>query len=178
MKKKIAFIIGHNEKSKGFFSTHLKKTEFDFYSDMVQDLEQIGTVFFHDPTISSYTNRCKDIAKRIGSGFDLIVSLHFNAFNGTANGVECFYWHTNGQGFEAAKTFVDNYSKLTGTRPRGAKAYQKNKNGKLPRGAGEVFYTKGTAVLLEPFFGDNKSDCEKFKIDSFLYSIKRMINGL
>ena len=180
---KVAFIIGHNEKEKGFYSPHLKVSEWDFYTSMVNDLECLGHVYRHNPNIKSYTQRCIEISERIGRDYDLIISLHFNAFNTVANGCEAFYWHSNNGGFKYAKKFVDSYCMLTGSRPRGAKEYNweivkkegEEDKGKLPRGAGEVYYTKSTTILIEPFFGDNKEDCERFDKDKFIKSIKNVI---
>lgn len=180
---KVAFIIGHNEKDKGFYSETLDKYEWDLYNGMRNVLECIGEVYTHDSSINSYTKRCKDISKRIGSGYDLIIALHFNAFNTVANGCEAFYWHSNKDGFNYADKFVKGYCTLTGSRPRGAKPYDwivKKEEGKedikkLPKGAGEVYYTKSTTILLEPFFGDNKEDCERFCVDKFIKSIKGIL---
>ncbi len=165
---KVAFIIGHNEKDKGFYSETLKKSEWDLYNSMRSSLECIGDVYTHDSSINSYTKRCKDISNRIGSGYDLIIALHFNAFNTVANGCEAFYWHSNKDGQKYAERFVKGYCMLTGVRPRGAKPYEAS----TQRGAGEVYYLKNTAILLEPFFGDNKEDCEKFCIDKLIKAIR------
>ena len=169
---KVAFIIGHNEKDKGFYSEHLNSTEWDLYNSMRSSLECIGEVYIHDSSINSYTQRCIDISNRIGDKYDLVIALHFNAFNTVANGCEAFYWYSNKDGQKYAQRFVKGYCMLTGTRPRGAKAYNFNSKGELPRGAGEVYYPKNTAILLEPFFGDNKEDCERFCVDKFLQAIR------
>ena len=168
---KVAFIIGHNEKDKGSYSKYLNTTEWDLYNSMKNDLKCIGDVYVHDKTIKSYTKRCIDISNRIGDKYDLVIALHFNAFNTVANGCEAFYWHSNKDGFNYAKKFVKGYCMFTGSRPRGAKPYES----KTERGAGEVYYPKNTAILLEPFFGDNKEDCEKFCVDKLLKAIKGML---
>src|SRR5690554_6981960 len=168
---KVAFIIGHNEKDKGSYSKHLNTTEWDLYNSMKNDLECIGHVYTHDSSINSYTQRCIDISNRIGDKYDLVIALHFNSFNTIANGCEAFYWHSNKDGFNYASKFVKGYCVLTGSRPRGAKEYKSN----TERGAGEVYYPKNTAILLEPFFGDNKEDCERFCVDKFIKSIKGIL---
>ena len=168
---KVAFIIGHNEKDKGFYSQHLNITEWDLYNSMRSSLECIGEVYTHDSSINSYTKRCIDISNRIGDKYDLAIALHFNSFNTVANGCEAFYWHSNKDGFNYAKKFVKGYCMLTGTRPRGAKAYETP----TQRGAGEVYYPKNTAILLEPFFGDNKEDCDRFCVDKFIKAIRGML---
>ena len=161
---KIAFIIGHNEKNKGFYSPHLKISEWDFYNGISCELEEIGDVFLHDPTINSYTNRCKDISERIGNNYDLTIALHFNSFNTTVSGTECFYWHNNEATKEIAEYLSSEYSKKVNSNNRGAKGF----DSLADRGAGEVYYPKTNAILFEPFFGDNKEDCEKWNQRVFL----------
>lgn len=169
---KIAIIIGHNEKSKGYFSKHLNVYEWDFYNDLVQDLECIGDVYFHDSSINSYEKRCEDISERIGKKYDLSIALHFNSFNGKAGGTEVFYWHSNKETKEIATFLSDEFSSRSGLANRGAKAYKTAKQ----RGAGEVFKPKINAILFEPFFGDNKTDCDKWDKEIFINCLKGIKN--
>ena len=167
---KIAFIIGHNESDKGAFSKLLNKSEWDLYKGMEKSLKSIGDVFYHNPKINGYGARCVEISKRIGKGYDLTIALHFNSFNGKANGCEAFYWHSNAEGFVYAKNFVDSFSKSTGIFNRGAKPYKL----KTDRGAGEVVNPYSTAILLEPFFGDNEFDCSRFCLQKFIDALKNI----
>lgn len=173
--KKIAFIIGHHENSKGYHSEYFDLKEWDFYKQLECKLEPFGGVFYHDKTINGYLSRCKDTASRIGNEHDLVIALHFNSFNESANGCECFYWGGNDEGLQLAKTLVDNYCELTGAKPRGAKPYTKKADGGLPRGAGEVYYPKQTALLFEPFFGDSKEDCQRWCEGKFIKAIKCLV---
>ena len=161
---KIAFIIGHNEKRQGHFSEHLDTFEWDFYNGISCELEEIGDVFLHDPKINSYTNRCKDISERIGDDYDLTIALHFNSFNTKVGGTECFYWHTNETTKKISEYLSSEFSRKVGSNNRGAKPI----NSVGERGAGEVYYPKTNAILFEPFFGDNKEDCEKWNQRVFL----------
>lgn len=169
---KVAFIIGHNESDKGAFSKPLNVSEWDLYKSLESDLKTIGDVFYHDKSIKGYVQRCKEISSRIGKGYDLIVALHFNSFNGSANGCEAFYRHSNIKGYVYAKKFVDTFTKSTGISVRGVKPYVSE----TVRGAGEVFYPKSTAILLEPFFGDNVNDCEKFDKCKFIMALRAMVS--
>lgn len=165
---KKAFIIGHNELSKGAYSEHLDTTEWDLYKSLEKKLKSIGDVYYHNGNIGGYTARCIDISNRISDDYDVVFALHFNMFNGVANGCEAFHWHSNTKGKDYARQFVDGYCDKTGTKSRGVKSYSK----KTERGAGEVFYPKMTAVLLEPFFGDNIDDCNKWNPDIFIEVLK------
>jgi N-acetylmuramoyl-L-alanine amidase len=151
MKK--AFIIGHHEKSKGAFSPFLKTTEWDFYKSIEYYLEQIGDVYIHNPDINSYTKRCKDIGRRIGSDYDLVISLHFNSFNGSANGCEVLYNKPNQISALIASKFCHLVNERMGIKNRGAKGITGG------RGYGELIHVQPNAILIEPFFGDNQSDC-------------------
>lgn len=168
---KVAFIIGHNQNDKGLFSEHLKCAEWDFYTQLSPRLETIGDIYIHDSGITSYTQRCKDISERIGTKYDVVFALHFNGFNGSANGCEAFYWHTNGQSKDIAHSFVHKFTESTGISLRGAKKY----TSKNERGAGEVYYPRASAILLEPFFGDNQEDCDKFDACKFIDAIRESL---
>lgn len=169
---KIGFIIGHHEKSKGAYSETLKISEWDLFRSLESELNQIGKVYYHNSGIGSYTQRCVDIAKRIGKDCDVVFALHFNAANKAAHGCEAFHWHTNEKGKAIATKFVKHYTDKTKARSRGVKKYS---DIKTERGAGEVYYPKATVVLLEPFFGDNEADCKKFDRKVFLEAIKESV---
>jgi len=156
----IAFIIGHNKNNKGSYSPHLKKFEYDFYSQWTCNLNLIGDVYIHDSTIIGYTDRCKEISNRIGNDYDLVIALHFNSFNHLVGGTECYYWHTNQQTKLIATWLSNRYSFVASNDNRGSKPY----NDKKELGAGEVYYPKSNAILFEPFFGDYKKDCNSFVI--------------
>ena len=99
---------------------------------------------------------CKATAKKLDK-FDVVFELHFNAsLTGKANGTEALYYFENRKGRELATRFVSLYcSSFFGSKSRGAKALVNDKQ----RGFWAVFYPKPTTIILEPFFGDNTSDC-------------------
>ena len=170
---RIAFIIGHNEKRQGYYSDHLETSEWDFYKGISCELEEIGDVFFHDPTINSYTERCKDISERIGTDYDLTIALHFNSYDTNVGGTECFYWHTNETTKKISEYLSSEYSRKVGSNNRGAKGFDSVND----RGAGEIYYPKVDAVLFEPFFGDNKEDCEKWNQRVFMQIMLKIALG-
>lgn len=157
---KVAFVIGHTsgtgkEKDQGEFSEFLKVTEWEFYNSYEFLLNDLGDVFHHDTNITSYTKRQKEMAKRT-KDYDLVIELHFNSFHlSTANGCEC--WHNEKN--ETTKDLSRKFCKLMETelklRNRGAKGMAKGE-----RGAGFIFAQKPNSILIEPFFGSSKEDCE------------------
>ena len=90
------------------------------------------------------------------TGADLAVETHFNAYNGTAHGTECFYWHTSAKGKRLAQILCERVSQAIGTVNRGAKPY---KGGE--RGVAIVRDTPMPAGLFEPLFLDNRAEAAK-----------------
>ena len=82
----------------------------------------------------------------------LALELHFNAFNGKAHGVECFYTRADYLAFEVAKAVLEAHHKM-GLKNRGAKTSKQSHRGRLgfvdelPHG-----------LLLEVCFMDNPED--------------------
>ena len=159
---KIAFVIGHHKKSKGAYSKELNTTEWDFYNKVVESLGNVD-VFYHDETISGYTKRIKNTARKINKyPFDLVIEMHFNsAVNESANGCETLYYYGSNKSKEYAYLFSDIVNEETNIKSRngGLKALTNKKD----RGFASVYYTKAPTILIEPFFGSNPFDCLKIK---------------
>lgn len=177
---KIAFVIGHHKFSKGAYSEYFKSTEYNFWMSYKKELELIGDVYRHNPLIPSYIVRQKIMAKKTKK-YDIVIELHFNASNSEAEGVECLHWWKSMEGYIFSREFSHCYSKLAGSTNRGSKALKnlrtiKGTNIKADRGCGFVFYQKPLAVVIEPFFGDNKEDCSKFSFRIFKQSITHAID--
>jgi N-acetylmuramoyl-L-alanine amidase len=168
---RVAIVIGHHMFAKGVFSRWFGKSEFDFFWSMKEDFKKMGfDVYRHNPLIPSYTMRQRVMAKKTRS-YDLVIELHFNASNGKAKGCECLYYFNSYEGEKLSQFLCNTYSMLTGCFNRGAKPlYSKD------RGYGFVSSQKPTAVLFEPFFGDNDMDCIRFNKDKFLLSLEKTID--
>ncbi len=167
---KTAFVIGHTPYGKGAFSKHLKKYEFDFYLSFKDDLEKMGDVFVHDNNLG-YTSRQKAMGKNTKE-YDLVFELHFNAANGKAGGCEALHYFRNDKASLVCDFFCESFCEKTGIKNRGGKELSNAEQ----RGYGFVYYQKPTAIILEPFFGDNENDCEKFNSESLLKTIKESID--
>ena len=89
----------------------------------------------------------------------IILELHYNAATPAANGCEVFHYYTNKTGKKLAENLCSYLSTEFGVKNRGAKAMVN----KSQRGFWALFYPKATALLLEPFFGSNKSDVNSFQ---------------
>ena len=170
---KVAGVIGHHDKSKGAYSKHLGMNEFDFYTEVCKHLKRID-IFTHDSSIRRYRTRVRNTAKTKldPNNYDLVIEMHFNAFDKEANGCETLYFYKSKKGYEYAKKFSKIVSECTGItlRPNqgdGTKALV-NKN---DRGQASVYYPKAPTILIEPFFGDNKEDCDKIMSPEHLAQI-------
>jgi N-acetylmuramoyl-L-alanine amidase len=175
---KVAIVIGHTSKQKGALSKYFGLREWDFYIEVSKYIRG-ADILTHNPNISGYTTRIKDTARRLDEGnYDLVIECHFNSFfEPQANGCETLYFYRNDKTKELATRFselVNDYTdiKIRGT---GAKALANRHD----RGFASVYYPKADAILIEPFFGSNKEDCEKIgSIQSLADIINCFISGL
>lgn len=157
-RNKVAFVVGHYEDGQGAYSDELREFEYIFWTDFAMDhLLSIGEVFVHDPTETSYTQRQIEMAKRT-KDFELVFELHFNSFNGSAKGCEALFFKGNSKMETLAMEFGTDMSTSMGYSYRGAKSITSG-----DRGYQFLKRTKGDAMILEPFFGDNKDDVKLFK---------------
>ena len=89
---------------------------------------------------------------------DFIVSLHCNAYNGSASGTEVLYHHRSAEGKLMAELLNARLVNALGLRNRGIKA----KNAE-DRGGYLLVSANAPRVIAEPFFIDNYSDLIKAK---------------
>lgn len=98
------------------------------------------------------------------NGYDFALSIHFNAFNGSATGTECWYKGSQKKAGELSKAVAN----VLGIKNRGAKAtttlYMMN---------------IGFDNLIEVCFHDNSGDLNKYnsKIDAVAKAIAEVLNG-
>lgn len=152
---KVAIVIGHHKKSKGAYSEYFKMYEWDFYNEVVENIDCVE-IFQHDYKIKSYTERIKATAKKLND-FDIVIETHFNSAVPQANGCETLYYFNSKKGKMYAQLFSVIVNDITGIKLRnnGLKALI-NKN---DRGFASVYYPKPPTILIEPFFGSNEKDC-------------------
>ena len=168
---KIAFVIGHTKLRKGAKSEYLNISEYDLYRKHEYKLKNYGDVFYHNNFTFSYSKRQKETAIKT-KDYDLVIELHFNAANGSANGCEALYYYTNTQTRRISDLFCIEYTNITETRNRGSKPLKDT----TQRGFGFVFSQKPNAIILEPFFGDNFDDCLSFNISTMLKALNTAIS--
>tara|TARA_R110000803_G_scaffold5445_5_gene17915 strand:- start:693 stop:1238 length:546 start_codon:yes stop_codon:yes gene_type:complete len=154
----IAVVIGHHKNAQGAISDTLGLSEWAFYKRVSSYLKGVD-IYYHNENISGYTSRIKDTAKRLNKeDYKLVIECHFNSFEPPANGCETLYFYRSKQGKFYAKHFSELVSEKLGLKLRngGLKALTNKKD----RGFASVYLPKAPTILIEPFFGSNKKDCD------------------
>jgi N-acetylmuramoyl-L-alanine amidase len=168
--KKVAFVVGHHKYSKGAKSPYLD-SEWDLMSKVANGLDY--DVFWHNPNIGGYTGRQKAMAK-MTADYDVVFELHYNAAHPVANGCEAVHWFANSEGKYISSRFCDLVNREFGITKRGAKPL----HSKNQRGYGFLYHTKGTAIILEPFFGSNLSDTQRFSVCKYIDILNQLANEI
>ena len=155
--KNIAFVVGHTATHKGAYSNELQLHEYDFWKQIYEDyLSEFGDLFVH--TINSYTDRQRAMSERTRD-YKLVIELHFDMYDSKAEGSHCIYYGKNKKTKKISKLLSDLTFEFFGIKKRDNLAIRNAET----RGAGFVMLQKTDAILFEMFFGDNKSDVEKFQ---------------
>lgn len=151
---KICLIIGHGGNDVGAFNKSTKETELNYNRDLASKLQkELTDKGFLVDIYNRGFNKSENVDYLNKVGYDVLISLHCNAYNGIATGTEVLYWNTSRKGKELSQYLLDNIVKALGLKNRGLKPI---KNG--DRGAYLLGKTKPVCVLLEPFFIDNDDD--------------------
>jgi len=161
--KEVLFAIGHTQDSdKGSYSEFLKQSEWDYNRDIANGLN--ADVYVH--TIRDYYQRQRALAKflRENKQYKLVIELHFNGHHTQqANGFEVFAYSGSNKGERYARELADAYIKeYPEMKIRGARGVKFTSH-KSERGFYFLNLTPIPALILEPFFGTNKQDCDIFK---------------
>lgn len=109
------------------------------------------------------------------SGYDLFISEHTNAYDGSANGVEVYYDYTKPQDEDFAEKMAAKVSAVMGNLSRGAKTRVYTEKDKIYNYYGVIRGAADTncmhILLIESGFHDNKADEAFLKIDDNLKRI-------
>ncbi len=158
-KLRIGVDFGHTLQGKNFSalgilaeSVETRKVGFP----LIDDLKALGHEVIN-VTVDYANSTSESIGKRINkansSNLDILISVHLNAYNGEAFGVEVLTY--NGRYMVEADRILKNIEKL-GYKNRGIK------NGTSPRKLGVINSTNMPSMIVEVFFCDNKGDVNKY----------------
>lgn len=150
--KKIALVVGHNEKAKGAYSRHLRMSEFPFWAAVASLLKDKDIKVFKRQAGASYWRQIDQVYKEVDEwGADASVELHFNSASPSAQGAEVLSSGSSGS-LKIARVFQDIFQRHW--KHRGVKVRKKRDRGGRSLHAGRC-----PAILIEPFFGSNAKDC-------------------
>lgn len=173
MGKKICIIVGHGGKDKGAYNKSTKETELDYNWDLAPKVKALLEKQGYIADIHNRGNATSENIYGINKlGYDIIVSLHCNAYNGYSNGTEVLYWNTSTNGKRLAQALQDSIVQALGLQNRGLKPIKYG-----DRGAYLLGKTRAVAVLIEPFFIDNDKDFKVGKEKKNEYAIS-IVNGI
>lgn len=155
--KRIAIIIGHNAAEQGAVRVTDGQTEYVWngrLADMIaaHNPDQVG-IFHRRKNPAGYRAEIGEVYALADEwGADVTCELHFNSFAGSATGTET--WHATAAGLEVAKPVQKAMVGALGLSGRGCKLAG-------PRALGYTSMVTGRApaVLIEPYFGSNPTDC-------------------
>lgn len=160
---KCALVVGHKPSSKGASgsikvlsgSSDLHFNEFDLNSEVAK---KVSEFFTEEELEIVYRNRYRDLPEEINAlNPDIIVSMHCNAFNTKAEGVEVLYYHRSTKSRAMAEIFQKHMLDAYGFKDRGIlPRNSENRGGYLLR------YTKAPCVIVEPFFIDNPNELRAY----------------
>ena len=156
---KIAIVVGHNETGQGAKRVTDGRSEFDWNGELAQTLARMSPVvkvfhrIYHGPR--SYTAEVRECYSRVNAwGADVSLELHFNGGPASATGTETLYATNAGKAL--AERVHGPIVAALGLRDRGLKKLTATDNG-----YGALMAGRAPAVILEPYFGSNRGDCER-----------------
>lgn len=135
---------------------------------IVAGLQSLGHTVYN-VTPSGKLSLGDSLAARVnaanGYGVDLFVSLHVNCYNGQGHGCEVEYLSSSGKAY--ADRICSELASLGFT----------NRGSQYRSGLYVLKYTNAVAILIEPFFCDNKGDCSLYNPQTIANAIIKGITG-
>ena len=191
---KVALIIGHNDRSKGAYSS-VVGSEYDYWKKISEKIKTeiplMVDVYERKPN-QYYTREMFEVLEELNKNdYKFCMELHFNAAaSEQANGCECLVYYGNNKAKELATDFMARLQNKFGSKIRTKenviKVTMKEKriDGKTreeerkettrglilvqdskTRGGYGICKSKDTYILVEPFFGSNNDESLKFSVE-------------
>lgn len=165
---KVALVVGHKPTSPGAMNQESGVTEYGFNNALALDIS--AALEEHDIHCRIVQrNSYKELPFEINEEVmpDCVVSLHCNAYDGSATGTEVLYYHSSAPSKRMAEIFQSHLVEALRLRNRGTlPRHTEDRGGYLLR------HTLAPAVICEPFFIDNHVD---FKVADEHY--EALVNG-
>lgn len=183
-KETVVLVVGHNSVSKGAYSNILKMSEYDYNLEVTNriltrqnELKYDIRVLFRKPN-PSYSYQMRELLGELDKErYKVAIELHFNApakieDTDTQGALAlCYYKNEKAKGiinkyFEAIKKYRPNHI------IRGIIPSKTEKD----RGGYGICNSRGTYILVEPFFANNKENV--LSIDEYVNVLVTFINSL
>lgn len=170
---KINVHAGHNFKVPGASGVFSETTEDRKVKDLViAKLKTLGHTVYDctDETATTVRGNLEAIvAKCNAHSVELDVSIHFNAFDGTANGTEVCIYSESSASKNTAQKIANEIEKL---------GFKKRNGGiSIRNGLYVLRHTNAPALLIECCFCDSKKDASLYKADTMANAIVKGITG-
>lgn len=150
--KRVILLAGHNFKNQGceIKLENTLVTEFNLTTWLVAEVFKRERLMNID-LVAKARNDYKDLVSEVNSlNGDILISCHFNAANGVAQGTEVLHAEVSKKGKKLAEIAQSILVKNLGLNSRGLKPTKPG-----DRGGSILNKTKPVAILLEPFFLDS-----------------------
>lgn len=156
---KLAIVVGHNSKAQGAVRVTDQRTEYDWNSTLaclIQEHDPFGIRVFHRTTGGGYSQEIDRVYSEVDAwGADCSIELHFNSSgNSRVRGGETLSSGTSGS-LQLANLVRKYASSALGNKDRGVKI-----RGRHERGGRSLWQGRAPAVITEPYFGSNRTECE------------------
>lgn len=150
---RVAIIVGHKYTSQGAVNLTTGISEFVFNDGVARSLVDRLSTTSIDPVLV-YRRTYKTLPSDVNQiRADFALSLHLNAYDGTANGTEILYHHKSEKSEALAKVVQMHLLRSLSRRDRGIRAVTTE-----DRGGSLLRYTDCPVVIAEPCFIDNDGD--------------------
>jgi N-acetylmuramoyl-L-alanine amidase len=161
MSRRVALIIGHDAADEGAVRCTDGVQEYSWNLDLAKRIHDLNPkmfeIFHIDPSLG-YSASIRDVYARVDDwGCDFSIELHFNAASPAATGTETFSSGSTGS-LKFASAIHGAMVETLELRDRGVKVRNRENKG---RGYLSLVSGRAPAILIEPYFGSNPSDCRR-----------------
>lgn len=160
---KTAIVVGHNARAQGAVRVTDGRTEFDWNSElaeMIRDHDKRNIRIFYRTPGGGYSAEIDRVYAEVDKwGANVSIELHFNgALSPEATG--CLMLSSGSlKSMRLAAALGKRCSALLGNPDRGIKKVTRH-----DRGGRSLWQGKAPAVLTEPYFGSNPTECKRASV--------------
>lgn len=164
--KKILIVVGHNNIQKGEYAKALGEQEYDYWKSVCEKIveksnkQNLNVEMTLRDYKASYQKEMQKVVNLINENhYDIVFELHFNQYkpDKKVGGAECLVFHKSSS-HNIAKSLLCKLQEEFGVKNRGL-VLIKDKN---ERGGYGIVKSIAPYILVEPFFGSNDEEAQKF----------------